>query len=188
MAETTIKTIGVSISDHFTVPWAFMESIIATFKTFPDIKIVRAHGSLIHDNRNFLLKTGVAPLLMVDTDMVFTPDDVKLLLETMESTGADIVGGLYKQGYPPYPPAVFDDNLNIISNIPKEPFEAGAMGMGFTLLNHKALGGESPFDPIIDATQRHGEDVSFCIRAKQRGLKIVCEPRVNLGHLRLRPV
>lgn len=180
-------TIGISISNHFVVPWRFAQSIIRFISQFPDNKIFHAHGSLIHENRNWLVeKCTTDLLLMVDTDIVFVPDDILTLIKTMRTTGADIITGLYKEGYSPHQWAIFDDKLGHPIEIPEEPFLIGACGMGFCLMNKKAMKmSEKPFDPITDNDVRHGEDVSFCLRAKKKGLKIVCEPNVKVGHLRL---
>lgn len=182
-------TLGISISDHFSVPWGFAESVIRLTSKYPQIAILRAHGSLIHDNRNWLVKNTTADrMLMVDTDMVFTPEMVEKLWITMDETGADIVGGAYRSGYFPHKWNLFDQKVERVTSLPEEPFEIGGTGMGFTLISKKAMQGESPFDPIMDASIRHGEDVSFCQRAIKRGLKVICDPKVQPDHLRLQPV
>lgn len=182
-------TLGISISDHFSVPWGFAESVIRLLHKYPQTAVLKAHGSLIHDNRNWLVKNTTADrMLMVDTDMVFTPEMVEQIWETMDETGAGVVGGAYKSGYPPHPWNVFDSNLQNVSNLEDQPFEVGALGAGFMLISNKAMSGESPFDPIIDANERHGEDVSFCIRTRNRGMKVICDPKIQPQHLRLQPV
>lgn len=187
--ENTRLTLGISISDHLTVPWQFAESVIKLISKYPSIAVLRAHGSLIHDNRNWLIKNTKADrMLMVDTDMVFTPEMVESVMTTMDETGADIVGGAYRSGYHPHKWNLFDKELERVQELEIVPFEIGAIGMGFTLIDKKAMAGETPFDPIMDAEVRHGEDVSFCIRTRQRGLKILCDPRVKPDHLRLQPV
>lgn len=182
-------TIGISISNHFVVPWKFVQGIVRFISQFPENKIFHAHGSLIHENRNWLLeKCSTDMLLMIDTDIVFVPEDVLQLIATMRTTGADVVTGLYKEGYTPHQWAIFDDKLGHPIELPDKPFEIGACGMGFCLINKKALVGkmrEKPFDPITDNDVRHGEDVSFCLRVKKLGFKIVCDPNVRVGHLRL---
>lgn len=150
---------------------------------------MRAHGSLIHDNRNYLLKNCQTPyLLMVDTDIVFRASQIDELFKVMEETGASIVTGLYREGYHPHMNAIFDMKYQHV--IPKDdkPFEIGACGMGFCLIKVVDFTGENLFDPIIDAEVRHGEDVSFCVRARNKGKKIICVPTVEVDHLRLKPV
>jgi hypothetical protein len=193
MDEKTLKkrrlTIAISISDHFTVPWQFAESLIKYISKYPGTPILRAHGSLIHENRNWLIKNTTADrLLMVDTDMVFEPTDVERLEEIMDITDAAVVGALYKSGYEPYKWNAFWPNMERVETVPGEPFEAGGVGMGLTLIDKKAFGGEALFDPIIDADVRHGEDISFCIRTREKGLKVLCDPGVTPGHLRLQKI
>lgn len=182
-------TLGISISNHFSVPWGFAESVIKLLHKYPQIAVSKAHGSLIHDNRNYLVKHTTADrMLMVDTDMVFTPEMVEQIWKTMDETGAGIVGGAYRSGYYPHPWNVFDDKLKTVDNLGDSPFEVGALGAGFMLISKKAMAGEAPFDPIIDAQERHGEDVSFCIRTRNRGMKVICDPKIQPQHLRLLPV
>lgn len=182
-------TIGISISNHFSVPWQFAEAIIALIAKYPMIKVMRAHGSLIHENRNYLVKHCTTKyLLMIDTDIVFTTEDVVALMNTMEETRCDMVTGVYKEGYPPHSFALFDEDDKHVLVLPNELFKIGSCGMGFCLFNKKSMAGEYPFDPIMDSEKRYGEDLSFCIRAKRRGLSIICNPLVNVKHLRLKPV
>jgi GT2 family glycosyltransferase len=183
-------TIGISISDHFTTPWLFTKSLVGFISRYPDNKILTAHGSLIHDNRNYLYeKCQDDFLLMIDTDIVFDKEDPYRLFETMALTGADICTGVYREGYPPNNYALFDEKFEHPKTLKKKPFEVHACGCGFILINLKKVRlGEKPFDPIIDAEVRHGEDISFCVRARNKGYKIVCDPNVKVGHLRLKEI
>ncbi len=58
--------------------------------------------------------------------------------------------------------------------------------------SYLALGiGPQAFSPITHPALRwgaYGEDVSFCIRARQYGAKILIDPRVQVPHLKLRAV
>lgn len=183
-------TLGISISDHFTTPWLFTQSLVSFISGYPDNKILTAHGSLIHDNRNWLYERCADDyLLMVDTDIVFKKDDVMKLLNTMYETKADICTGVYREGYPPHSYALFQKDFTHPTVLEDNPFEVEACGCGFMLINMKTVRlGEKPFDPIIDADVRHGEDVSFCVRVKRKGLKIICDPSVQVGHLRLKEI
>lgn len=174
------------MSDHFIVPWQFAESVIRLVANAPQTKVLRAHGSLIHENREWLLRhCDDKGILMIDTDIVFSPEDVSRLVETMKKTGAAIVSGCYKEGYPPHSFALRDMALNPMPQLQSlEPFEVGACGMGFCLIDRAAF--DCSFEP--DFKNHVGEDIAFCGRARAQGLKIFADPSVVVEHLRMLPV
>lgn len=179
-------TLGISISDHFVVPWQFAESIIRYVTVNPEVSILRAHGSLIHENRAWLLKNcSDKGILMVDTDIVFSPQDIGKLIATALKTGAAVVSGVYKEGYPPHNFALRDLAGNPTPILPMlDPFEVGACGMGFCLIQREAF--ECSFEP--DFAKHVGEDIAFCERVRAKGLKIIADPSVVVEHLRMLPV
>ena len=62
----------------------------------------------------------------------------------------------------------------------------GVIGMGFTAINKQVLKGlgERPFDRMVLNSRLYGEDLSFCHRAREAGFKIMCDPEIQVGHLR----
>ena len=75
--------------------------------------------------------------------------------------------------------------------IPEELCEVAGCGFGCVLMRTDCLldiaakeGGGVWFTPILGA----GEDCAFCIRARQHGFKIYCDPSIDLGHMAYAPV
>lgn len=160
------------------------------------LNVLRIDGSLIFQNRNWLWNMCDSDyLLMIDTDMSFPINSVDIIMKSIETSGADIISGIYNHGYEPYNiPAIykFSKNYDIFEPIkdrPLETCEIDGCGMGFCLINKKKIGiklGNDPFDLLNINGTKLGEDLSFCKRAKDKGFHIFCEPKINLGHIRLK--
>ena len=86
--------------------------------------------------------------------------------------------------------------------IPVEDLEASdrlmeidVAGFGLVLMRASALKlleGTNPFHPKLGPAYGHwqltGEDISFCLNLKERGGKIMVDPRVRVEHLKTMPV
>ena len=160
-------------------------------------KVVFAASSLIYDARNNLamraIKEGYDWILWLDSDMTFEPT----LLKDLLATGKDFVCGSYFSRRYPYKPAIFDkcyyeqDGLvrkpiahNYYDYPKNELFEVEAFGFAAVLTKVEALDVISttmglPFCPIAG----FGEDLSFCIRARQIDYKLWCDSRIKVGHI-----
>ena len=71
-----------------------------------------------------------------------------------------------------------------LTEVPDEPFEVAGVGFGCVLMPTEAvvavtLNYRQLFNPLKGA----GEDLSFCWRARKSGYKIICDPRIPLGHV-----
>ena len=172
--------IGICIPERFFAPWEFVESLLKLEGKYP---IRTAKGSVIEDNRNWLFRRAKFAknpwTIMIDSDMVFTPEDVDKLVAHLQDK--DIVTGLYLRGSGNITPCLFDMNLEPINEVPHETFEVGACGGGFLAISQKVL--ETLTDPFV-RFDVHSEDVAFCIKAREAGFKIWCDPSINLGHIR----
>ena len=158
-------------------------------------------GSLIYTSRNGLaaqaIEIGADYVMWFDSDMVFDQDTLTKLLKFLEDTGESIVTGVYYNRTPPYRPVLFkhleleldeDDVVKACQNkrfegpLPEEPFEVAGCGFGCVLMRTEVLKNidcdQAWFAPIGNI----GEDCSFCLRAKEVGYKIWCDPSVKLGH------
>ncbi|MBR0523096.1 MAG: glycosyltransferase [Firmicutes bacterium] len=188
--------IAVPCMDQLDV--AFVESL-TQMRTGGNAAIQFVAGSLVYDARNKLaqiaVENGFDAVLWLDSDMTFDQDFLERMQKTLEESGADIVTALYFGRRPPYKPLVysqcdyvFEDNdaridVKLIDTIPEEPFEAAACGFGGVLMRAEILKTIReqkglPFSPIYGL----GEDLSFCVRARALGKKIVCDPRILMGH------
>lgn len=154
-------------------------------------------GSLIYDSRNALcntaIKIGADYILWLDSDMVFPADLLTHMLDVIQNNEEiDILTGVYYRRTEPYTPVLFDrleqqPNGRIdwsgFEEIPTDLFQVGGCGFGCVL---------TPLDVIIDVMGAHGtlftpfpgvgEDLAFCIRARECGFSIYADPSFPLGH------
>lgn len=156
-------------------------------------------GTIVYVGRETICSNAIADgtdyILWVDSDMVFEPDALVRLVDDIEQKGCDIVTGLCFMRRPPYRPCIWSELKMahlpenrvsaVYENYPKnELFEIDACGMAFCLMKTEvaeAIMKEKGtcFSPIPG----YGEDLSFCIRAKQLGYKLWCDSSVKIGHI-----
>lgn len=162
-------------------------------------------SSLIYDSRNGLARKAIVEgfdrVLWLDSDMTFEPDFFFNLAADLDE-GRDMVSGLCFTRKPPYKPCIYEkcgyertENKREVRptaatyyNYPKDSvFEVEACGFGGVLMNVKMLKDVEakygvPFAPMLG----FGEDISFCLRARELGYKIHCDSRQKLGHVGLK--
>ena len=178
----------------------FMHSLLLLDKP-PDVLYALHKGSLIYDSRNQLLETAKANqvdrVLWLDSDMDIPMDAMRKLSEDLDN-GCEIVSGLYFKRKPPFSPVIYKEcRLDKIGNslipiahyyadYPKDSvFEVEAFGFGCVMMTMEAVRtvirkmGMMPFMPVGG----FGEDLSFCLRARECGLKLYCDSRVRCGHV-----
>lgn len=146
-------------------------------------------GSMIYDARDRFAQAAITGnfdyVLWIDSDMVFEPDLLHRLLESIE--GRDFVCGLYFRRMPPYTPAAYETLEPFpmpVMEVHKNIFEIGAAGFGCVLTRTKML--KDVFDKFGTAFcpfEDMGEDIAFCKRAKSIGYKLHCDPTVKVGHV-----
>lgn len=173
--------IGIPIPHNYLMP-------IETVKSLANLKyeIVFQEGPYIYMNRNLLIdyaRSKNDSILMIDSDMVFTKDDV----EKMATSPYPATTGIYLNTRPPYPPMIFKriEGDYEITQIPKETSPIGACGAGFLHLSAPLIQ-KLPKDCCNNITENteHGEDISLCHRINQLGDKIYCNPSIRLGQVR----
>lgn len=199
-------TFGTPTSDYFTIPKDYAVDAARLIAHSYDvgcverIKYTQTSGALIERNRNKILElTEGRFLLMIDSDMTFRADALAKLLETAEAHPDAVVTGLGFLGGKPHYPAIFrwpafEEPANPYGRWPDRPFEVDACG-GFGMLIPRSVidaVGPNAFDLVRDFwAHEQGEkrdlkeDFAFCRRVRLAGKKIVCDPRVKFGHLRL---
>jgi len=152
-------------------------------------------GSLVYDSRDFIaaeaVNKGYDYVLYADSDMIFTADDVKKLVDR----NVDICSGLYisrhgedknvvyekiitRRRFPERKPELIVDNTSSGFGV------VAACGFGFCLIKTSVLKSmfkryKSLFEPFNGV----GEDIAFCLRAKKCGYKIHVDREVKLGHI-----
>lgn len=178
------------------VPAVFAQSL-AMLQKVGTCAICFQISSLVYDSRNKLgkkaLEMGADLVLWLDSDMVFEPNLLVDMVETLEKENLDILSGVYYRRSEPFTPVLFDKTERTPANqikvsefeeIPKEGlFEVGSCGFGCVLMRAQVL-----FDvmahylDLFSPIGRSGEDVAFCVRAKELGYKIMADPSIVLGH------
>ena len=46
--------------------------------------------------------------------------------------------------------------------------------------------GNEPFNSVVEGELTHGDDVSFCHRAREAGFKIFADSDIRIGHIKTR--
>ena len=178
------------------VPVRFCQSL-AMLQKVGDCVLAMQMGSLIYTSRNSLatkaLQSEADYVFWLDSDMVFEPDTLIRMMDTLQKNDLDILTGLYFRRVPPYTPVLFsklDKRTETIfdwaepKELPDHLFEVEGCGFGCVLMK---------VDPFIDVQARFGnmfapiantgEDLAFSWRARQCGYKIWCDPSIELGHV-----
>lgn len=155
-------------------------------------------ATLIYDARNRLAESAVREgfdrVLWLDSDMTFAPDTMERLSARLDE-GREFVSGLYVRRKDPYTPVVFSEigikDINggrypvaETADIQPDIFEVAGAGLGVCMMTVdliKRIGEKFglPFSPILG----FGEDLSFCMRAAQLGVKMYCDPAIVAGHI-----
>lgn len=87
--------VGIPIPHNFSMNWESVKSLLALNGRYP---ITYVEGPYIYMNRNELIsraRKANESLLMIDSDMVFKPDDVDLMADYVKKYPA-ITGGVFQ--------------------------------------------------------------------------------------------
>jgi hypothetical protein len=129
-------------------------------------------------------------LMMIDDDMAFSQD----LFEKLYRHHVDIVAPLAFTRNPPYLPVLYQGDyqwdpiekkegyiFGPIKNYPRNKLvEVDAVGFGAVLIDLKIVPKmQAPFFMCSSGT---GEDINFCLKAKQAGARVFCDTSTKLGH------
>ena len=152
--------------------------------------VVFQSQSVIYEAREEIAKSAIEEgfdyILWLDSDMIFEPN----VLGKLMACKKDVVSGVYFKRVFPYTPVIYTpkkDKLEVYEDYPTHSgiFEIGACGFGCVLTKVSVIkavmdkyGGA--FFPIGGTIS---EDISFCMRARNLGYKIFCEPSVSCGHI-----
>ena len=155
-------------------------------------------NTLVHMARNsfarMAINAGVDYVMWFDSDMVFPPDTLKRMIAHMED-GLDIVSGIYFKRRPPFSPVLYkristepaEDGTywEEYSDYPKDSlFEIAACGFGCVMCRTSVLLDVQLNEPgMFNMIGSFGEDISFCIRARNLGYKIWCDSSIKCGHV-----
>ncbi|MGA9884058.1 MAG: hypothetical protein WBQ34_10095 [Candidatus Acidiferrales bacterium] len=138
-------------------------------------------------------------MLFVDTDIIFTTEQVYALIDAANEADAPIMAGTYF-GYLSGKlwPVLFSKNADGMY-YPIQEFAddrvqpIAACGMGFTLIHRRvfdALYNEADpwcwFGHDLYMGKRMGEDICFCERASKAGFSMFADGRVTVSHIKSR--
>lgn len=160
-------------------------------------------SSLIYDARNNLAKNavdgGFDRILWLDSDMEFDRDLLNRLIDDMDENNLDVVSGIYFTRKSPSMPCFYqkvgyyhDDENDSVSPVAMHYYEypqdqlftVEGMGFGAVLVKTDLVKKVQekyglPFSPILG----FGEDLSFCIRARDIGAQLWVDSRIKCGHI-----
>lgn len=142
------------------------------------------------------LSTDCNRLLFIDSDIVWTPDDVIRLLAM--STEMEIVLAPYPSRHEPVQFFIKCQDNRIPVN-EHGCAEIDGAGLGFAIINRVVLSAMSEQAPVIEYMtqpamphvfqfavsdgQFRGEDIKFCTDAKAMGHQCWLDPTIVLGHI-----
>jgi len=177
------------------VPALFAQSL-STMRMVGECQIAFQIGSLIYTSRDdlarYAMKEGFDYVLWLDSDMVFPEDFHERMFKTLTENNLDILSGIYYKRKPPYSPVIFDKmqlkgkiwDYSWLEDVPDSLFEVGACGFGCVLLKTEVLMSvQLKHGYLFHPMQNGGEDVAFCVRARDCGYKIMCDPSIVCGHV-----
>jgi len=150
-----------------------------------DISYNLRMGSLIYDARECaakkLLESDADAVLFLDSDMVPSADMLVKLVEHNKP----IVTALAFKRVPPYTPCIFKHiskkEATVYTDYPKELTQIEACGMACCLIKREAF--EKIPQPWFTPSNDFGEDLLFCLRAKQAKIPIFCDTTLICKHV-----
>lgn len=186
--------IAVPCMDQVPVP--FCQSL-AQLQKVGECTLAMKPGSLIYTSRNSLAQMAIQMeadyVFWMDSDMVFKPDTLIRMVDTLKKNNLDILTGLYFRRVPPYTPVLFDQlemrtkticAWSEFKQIPDGLFEVGGCGFGCVLMDTGVfLSVQAKHGNMFAPMGNNGEDLAFCMRARDCGYKIFCDPSIICGHV-----
>lgn len=152
-------------------------------------------GSLIYVAREQLAAQAITMnadyILWLDSDVTFNPE----LLADLIAHDKDFVTGIYFRRRPPFSPTIFSEvrygetaeeykAVNYDDYPLDSTFEIDACGFGAVLMKTQVMRDVlDQYGQGFTPMRGFGEDISFCIRAKQCGYKLWCDSSIKLGHV-----
>ena len=165
----------------------FVKSLVALKIDVPH-EICIMSGTLVYMARDKLankaINEGFDYVLWLDSDMVFQPT----LYDDLSFSGHDFVTGVYHTRRPAYNSCIFEkidlDSFKAVEKYQNDIFRVEGCGFGCVLIATQILRDvmltyKTCFMPIKD----YGEDIAFCLRARDMGYKLFCDPSVVCGHV-----
>ena len=129
-------------------------------------------------------------LLWLDADHVFNPDLACILARHFVNSEIDAVSALYYQRTGPTLPVAYVKDKTPdpykhypIIEVPPTVCEVDAVGFGAIMMKRDVFD-RVPM-PWFTVDYRAGEDIAFCVKAKQHGVRFFLDGAYKLGHIGL---
>ena len=177
----------------------FCRSLLS-LEIFGEVQYTFAQSSLIYDARNKLCSVaeegGFDRVLWLDSDMIVPPSMFKRMHEHLDM-GKDFITGLCFGRKPPFNPTIYrrcwcsyeerfpTPHADPFEDYPRdELFRVDACGFGAVMTSVKLLRAvEDTFGAPFAPQAGFGEDIAFCIRAKELGAELWCDSTIKCGHV-----
>jgi DNA-binding transcriptional ArsR family regulator len=144
------------------------------------------------------LKAECDFILMYDDDMTLPMDYAQaMLLDMVEHPEISVLGALAFMRNPPHYPVMYTtlegyDSTHhtsyyrnqYVKRYPKDTLvECDAVGFGGVAINLDFVRNKMK-EPYFMSTTNTGEDIWFCVKAKEAGGRVFMDTRIKLGHLK----
>ena len=169
-------------------------SLITMIKNTPqELEVIFQNGVFVHQNQNNIVDYAVENnfdyVFLVEHDMIFEPETLNKLL----ADNKDIICANYNFRSEPRQSMVFRFNAKgELENIPqrelpKETFEAGAIPTGLTLIKTEVFKKLTKpyffYEYNSEGKMESSQDVYFCQKAREAGLWVWANPKIETAHL-----
>lgn len=183
----------------YSAPFRFTKAVVnmVSYSWMHGLKVYQMGGTervVVHWARNDLARqardhiceyTGekFTHVLWLDDDSVFNPD---LLVYLARHGEKDVVSALYFGRTRHLPVVYVKDNTPDkykhfpLVQVPSAMMEVDAVGFGACLMRRDVF--ERMEEPYF-AFNQAGEDIYFCVHAKEQGIRIWCDGSYMLGHI-----
>ena len=135
------------------------------------------------------LTLGCTHILMLDTDQIYEDEN---MIPTLINHDLPVVGVKVHRRYEPYDPILLRGEVGAFIGVPDDEIKAGglikvdATGCGCLMINTEILlDMPEPWFELKtgDIGQPIGEDISFCMQLKERGIDVMVDCDINILHL-----
>lgn len=186
----------IAVPSMDSVPALFAQSL-ALLQRAGDTELGWEVGSLVYNARNNLARQAIKSeadwVLLLDSDMVFSPDLLQRMLKVCTENNIDFLTAVCFRRKPPYTPCLFDRlekigrgaSYTALLSVPEGRFQVGGCGFAGVLMSTDVLlSVAAKFEgKMFDPMNGFGEDVAFCWRARQCGYEIWCDSDIEMGHV-----
>lgn len=156
---------------------------------------------LIYDARERMAEYAMAEncdyILYLDSDMVLPSDAIMKMVNVLESTDYEVVTGMAFKRIPPFQPCFYTKvtydakEMKPCLESPVEFPDEGLLqlqGAGMACCMLKTSVFKQIPKPWFYPLPNLGEDLTFCIKMKQAGIKMCVDLTIDVGHIAIFPV